>query len=430
MNSLNNAAVGNLNSTTSSVPTTPDSSFNTPSTTNTSSDIYTASSSQNNPTVSNNTVGSTGTSSEIYTASGSQSNSSSSANSVGSMNPLNNAAVGNVNSTTSTIPTTPSSTTTSSAVYTTNGSQSIPTGSANTVGRTITFSNTAVPNQTSTTSYPTPTTANRSIITPSSTTTSSKVYNTNSSQRISTGSANTVNDAISRRLNAPRIAPSRLPASTVNPVQSALTINNSSSNQKLKYPQQSISNNNAVARKLGMAKRETQTTPSILSTQRNSQNTIALLRQEKIRQKLLQRSNVSKPVRTQSSQLNQNQPTLSSRVPASTVNTVNYTSVAANSSSTQEVNYLEQSINDANAIARGLVVAKHEGKILPHTRAWRKTQDAIILLRQGKTRQEAADKSQVPMAILTQLIEWGQNRTNPQSVQSLQESKQPNEPLR
>ncbi|MBV8887520.1 MAG: hypothetical protein JO235_26470, partial [Chroococcidiopsidaceae cyanobacterium CP_BM_RX_35] len=86
------------------------------------------------------------------------------------------------------------------------------------------------------------------------------------------------------------------------------------------------------------------------------------------------------------------------------------TLVAANSSSTRKGVYLQQAIDDANATAFGLVVAMHKGEINLHSSTWRKAQDAIILLRQGKTRQEAASQAGIPMSVLVQLLEWGKNR--------------------
>jgi hypothetical protein len=66
--------------------------------------------------------------------------------------------------------------------------------------------------------------------------------------------------------------------------------------------------------------------------------------------------------------------------------------------------------NDANAIAYGLTVAVSNGKIKPHSSTWSKTQDAIRLLRQGKSREKAASLSGVPVSVFNQLIEWGQSR--------------------
>lgn len=55
-------------------------------------------------------------------------------------------------------------------------------------------------------------------------------------------------------------------------------------------------------------------------------------------------------------------------------------------------------------------MAMHKGEINLHTSTWKKAQDAIILLRQGKTRQEAARRAGIPMSVLLELLEWGKNR--------------------
>jgi|UPI00037C5685 hypothetical protein len=95
--------------------------------------------------------------------------------------------------------------------------------------------------------------------------------------------------------------------------------------------------------------------------------------------------------------------------------------VIAKSSSYPQLQYSQQSISDANAVVRGLVVAKHKGEIQPDTTTWRKTQDAVILLRQGKTRQQAAAKANIPLSLLTQLIEWGQqNQPTAESMLDIQ----------
>ncbi len=91
--------------------------------------------------------------------------------------------------------------------------------------------------------------------------------------------------------------------------------------------------------------------------------------------------------------------------------------VIAKSSSYPQLQYSQQSISDANAVVRGLVVAKHKGQIQPYTTIWRKTQDAVILLRRGKTREQAASEANIPLSLLTQLIEWGQQ--NQPRVESL-----------
>ena len=63
--------------------------------------------------------------------------------------------------------------------------------------------------------------------------------------------------------------------------------------------------------------------------------------------------------------------------------------------------------NDANAVAMGLAVAKRKNQITPGTAIWRKSQDAIRLLRRNKSRIEAAKLSGLPLPVLNQLIEWG-----------------------
>jgi hypothetical protein len=69
-----------------------------------------------------------------------------------------------------------------------------------------------------------------------------------------------------------------------------------------------------------------------------------------------------------------------------------------------------QAIDDANAAAFGLIVAKHKGQINPNTLTWKKVQGAIRQMRLGKSRETAASLANIPVNVLTQLIEWGQNR--------------------
>jgi hypothetical protein len=152
---------------------------------------------------------------------------------------------------------------------------------------------------------------------------------------------------------------------------------------------------------LVVAKHEGQIKP-YTSTWRKSQDTISLLRRGKTRQEAAQRAGIPLPLLTQLIEWGENRPTR--------VKSVESTSIAASSSSTEAAKYPQQAINDANAVAFGLVVAKHEGQIKPNTSTWRKAQDAISLLRRGKTRQEAAQRAGIPMPLLTQLIEWGQKR--------------------
>lgn len=63
--------------------------------------------------------------------------------------------------------------------------------------------------------------------------------------------------------------------------------------------------------------------------------------------------------------------------------------------------------NDANALAFGLAEAGRKGQVRPGSTTWNKVQDAIKLLRRGKTRDEAISLSQVDKTIFHQLLEWG-----------------------
>jgi len=204
--------------------------------------------------------------------------------------------------------------------------------------------------------------------------------------------------------------PSNLPATATLKKHTSIAAS-SSSTEAAKYPQQAINDANAVAFGLVVAKHEGQIKP-YTSTWRKSQDAISLLRRGKTRQEAAQRAGIPLPLLTQLIEWGENRPTR--------VKSVESTSIAAaNSSSTEAAKYPQQAINDANAVAFGLVVAKHEGQIKPYTSTWRKSQDAISLLRRGKTRQEAAQRAGIPLPLLTQLIEWGENRpTRVKSVES------------
>jgi hypothetical protein len=65
--------------------------------------------------------------------------------------------------------------------------------------------------------------------------------------------------------------------------------------------------------------------------------------------------------------------------------------------------------NDANALAFGLAEAGRKGVVKPGSTTWNKVQDAIKLLRRGKTRDEAISLSQVDKNTFNQLLEWGKN---------------------
>ena len=64
--------------------------------------------------------------------------------------------------------------------------------------------------------------------------------------------------------------------------------------------------------------------------------------------------------------------------------------------------------NDANALAYGLAIAHSNGQIQEGSITWKKAQDAIKLLRQGKSKEEAISRSGVKEEVFNQLIQWGQ----------------------
>lgn len=64
--------------------------------------------------------------------------------------------------------------------------------------------------------------------------------------------------------------------------------------------------------------------------------------------------------------------------------------------------------NDANALAYGLAIANRKGQVLVGSTTWNKAQDAIRLLRRGKSREQAVSRSGIDKAVFDQLIEWGQ----------------------
>lgn len=64
--------------------------------------------------------------------------------------------------------------------------------------------------------------------------------------------------------------------------------------------------------------------------------------------------------------------------------------------------------NDANAVAYGLAIAHRNGQVKEGSTTWNKAQDAIKLLRRGKSRHEAIKRSGIDVKVFNQLIEWGQ----------------------
>lgn len=61
----------------------------------------------------------------------------------------------------------------------------------------------------------------------------------------------------------------------------------------------------------------------------------------------------------------------------------------------------------ANAILRGLGVARNKGQIGYQTSMWRKVQDLVYLLRLGKAKDQAAERAGVPLKVVNQLLVWG-----------------------
>jgi hypothetical protein len=65
-------------------------------------------------------------------------------------------------------------------------------------------------------------------------------------------------------------------------------------------------------------------------------------------------------------------------------------------------------IQDANALARGLTIAKRQGLIAQNAHDWDNMQSAIFLLRQGVSREAAARRVNMPLSAVNQMIELGQ----------------------
>lgn len=99
-----------------------------------------------------------------------------------------------------------------------------------------------------------------------------------------------------------------------------------------------------------------------------------------------------------------------SEFPVSKIKPTRHSFYGTDSASSQDGRHLKLEVDDANATAVGLVVAKREGQIKPYSPMWRKAQDAIFLLRHGETRRQAARRAGIPKAMLMRLLKWGQNR--------------------
>jgi hypothetical protein len=72
------------------------------------------------------------------------------------------------------------------------------------------------------------------------------------------------------------------------------------------------------------------------------------------------------------------------------------------------------SIQQANDLSRGLLIAQNAGEIKLNSSQWRQVQDAIQLLRGGQSLPGASQRSGVSEGKLNQLIAWGQGRGVPQ----------------
>jgi serine/threonine-protein kinase len=69
-------------------------------------------------------------------------------------------------------------------------------------------------------------------------------------------------------------------------------------------------------------------------------------------------------------------------------------------------------IGYANDLVRGLAIARSKGQINHNTSVYRRVQTTIVLLRRGKTLEEATRLSQVPISVVEQLLAWGQTSPN------------------
>lgn len=68
------------------------------------------------------------------------------------------------------------------------------------------------------------------------------------------------------------------------------------------------------------------------------------------------------------------------------------------------------SITQANAIVRGLAVARQKGQINVGTTTWNQVQSVVRLMRRGNTEQESAKAVGVSLQLINQLIVWGQRQ--------------------
>lgn len=80
-------------------------------------------------------------------------------------------------------------------------------------------------------------------------------------------------------------------------------------------------------------------------------------------------------------------------------------------SSTNRTHKSDGSIEQANALVRGLVVARQKGQINHGTTTWKKVQSVVRLMRRGNSKQEAAQKVKVSLELIERLLVWGSGST-------------------
>lgn len=114
-----------------------------------------------------------------------------------------------------------------------------------------------------------------------------------------------------------------------------------------------------------------------------------------------QSTSVAIPKTSPRSSSNTSTPTVSK--PKKTLQSSNVTAIKPQSlTSTQQ----------ANALIRGLVIARQKGQINNKTKAWKQVQSVVLLLRRGATKQEAVKKVGVSLQLVEQLIVWGSSPTS------------------
>ncbi len=74
-------------------------------------------------------------------------------------------------------------------------------------------------------------------------------------------------------------------------------------------------------------------------------------------------------------------------------------------------NNSSNSLEEANALVRGLVVARQKGQINHGTTTWKEVQSVVRLLRRGDTKQQATREVGISLQLIDQLITWGQRST-------------------